>query len=287
MQYIHEKSLETTTRFSRYQIPVYKLGKYHNWHNHYEVVIVEYGTLKFFIENSSEPIVLDAGDMIFLKPNVLHAPQRCDSNYVSIQVINFKPEFLASLGMLSHAHALGTESQCAVCTARLSNELNNAFQSMGDLFSAGYPSNESERYLLHGYFHTVLGYFHEHGVQAVSNIQNSQDPEHHARIMTVCSYIDSHISGDLSVENLAKVAGYSPSHFHRLFKKDVGCSVKEYIDERMINEIQRMIRKKKTSITEISQLLGFSHPNNLGRMYKRITGKCLSDEIRLAQECDT
>ena len=59
--------------------------------------------------------------------------------------------------------------------------------------------------------------------------------------------------------------------------------IKEYIDNLKINEVQRMIRAGKTSISEISDLLGFSHPNNLGRMYKRVTGKYLSEEIQAAQ----
>lgn len=283
MIYFHEEKFETTTRFNRIHLKQSENEKYTHWHEHYEIVIVEFGTIEFSIENTPTPIILSPGDMLLLLPNVLHTPEKLLDSSNSIQVLDFKTDFLSDAEVFAPFHNSQTGPHYSVYTAHLSDELRKAFVSLGDVFAS--DTHKSNRLMLHGYIHTAIGYLHEYGVPIDSTMRDAEDAEHHVRIKTVCSYIGAHITEDLSIETLAKVAGYSPSHLYRLFRNNVGCTVKEYIDNLKISEVQRMIRAGKTSIAEISNILGFSHPNNLGRMYKRITGKCLSDEIQAAQIC--
>ena len=283
MIYVHEEKFESTTRFNRIHLKKSDWGEYTHWHEHYEIVIIEKGTIKFSIENIPEPIILSPGDVIFLLPNVLHTPLSLPDTKNSLQVLDFKSAFLTDSDAFAPFLNLQAGPHYSVYTAHLDEDIKNAFITIGNMFTPFPHKNEAKRLMLHGHITTVLGYLREHGSPIASTMRNSEDAEHHVRIKTVCSYIGTHLTEDLSIETLAKVAGYSPSHLYRLFKINVGCTIKEYIDNLKINEVQRMIRAGKTSISEISDLLGFSHPNNLGRMYKRVTGKYLSEEIQAAQ----
>jgi len=42
--------------------------------------------------------------------------------------------------------------------------------------------------------------------------------EYEKRVNTVIDYIREHLSGELSLAELARVAAFSPFHFHRVFK---------------------------------------------------------------------
>jgi AraC family transcriptional regulator len=46
--------------------------------------------------------------------------------------------------------------------------------------------------------------------------------EYVARINRVTDYIRAHLNGDLCLDTLAKVANFSPYHFHRIFRGMIG-----------------------------------------------------------------
>ncbi|MFC5743747.1 AraC family transcriptional regulator [Dyella tabacisoli] len=52
---------------------------------------------------------------------------------------------------------------------------------------------------------------------------------YHARLQRVITYIDVHLSEDLSVETLAAVAAFSPFHFQRQFTPMFGIGVPRFI----------------------------------------------------------
>ena len=91
-------------------------------------------------------------------------------------------------------------------------------------------------------------------------------------MMEICKYITEHIEEKLHVPELASLAGYSVTHFSRLFQKIIGCGPGEYITKVKIRQAQRMLRSAGMSVTEISYHLGFSNPNNFARTYRRILG---------------
>ncbi|MGA4712781.1 helix-turn-helix domain-containing protein [Bacillus safensis] len=56
--------------------------------------------------------------------------------------------------------------------------------------------------------------------------------EHEKTIQETLNYIEQHLKDDLSLQTLAKHAGYSRFHFHRMFKRVIKKSVVDYIRER-------------------------------------------------------
>ncbi len=49
------------------------------------------------------------------------------------------------------------------------------------------------------------------------------------RINAVIGYVRENLDGDLSVNRLARIAGFSPFHFHRLFKSITGETLNEIV----------------------------------------------------------
>ncbi|MCK4221952.1 MAG: helix-turn-helix transcriptional regulator, partial [Dehalococcoidia bacterium] len=53
--------------------------------------------------------------------------------------------------------------------------------------------------------------------------------EYVSRINRVIDHIGANMDTDLSLENLARVAGFSPFHFHRIFGGMVGETLSQFI----------------------------------------------------------
>ena len=74
-----------------------------------------------------------------------------------------------------------------------------------------------------------------------------------SRINCVIDYIESNISSDLSLEELAEVAHFSPFHFHRIFRAMVGEPLNGFIQRvRIEKATAKLIADPRKSITEIA-----------------------------------
>lgn len=60
-------------------------------------------------------------------------------------------------------------------------------------------------------------------------------------IEALINYIEEHITEDISLEQLANIAGYSKYHLHRMFTSLVGFSLHHYIIRRKLTESARML----------------------------------------------
>ena len=83
------------------------------------------------------------------------------------------------------------------------------------------------------------------------------------------SYIQNNLEKDLSLNVLAAYAGLSPSYFHSAFKKCVGKTVREYVeDQRLKKAIGLLITTEKT-LVEIAYDCGFSSQSYFKYDFKR------------------
>lgn len=105
-------------------------------------------------------------------------------------------------------------------------------------------------------------------------IKNSlQRQEYIARIYRVQDYIDEHLNKDLTLEELANVAGFSAYHFHRIFSTLVGESLYKYIQRTRLEKAASFLKSNfRKSITEIALELGFSNSAVFSRSFKKYYG---------------
>lgn len=85
--------------------------------------------------------------------------------------------------------------------------------------------------------------------------------EHSARtadgIRKAASFIDTHFSEQISLPKLAALAGFSPYHFTRLFKKETGLTPHQYVIESRLAFAKYELASTERSIAEIAEKSGF------------------------------
>lgn len=93
------------------------------------------------------------------------------------------------------------------------------------------------------------------------------------RINTVISYVRDNMDGDLSVDKLARVAGFSPFHFHRIFKSITGETLNELVTRLRLERVVMLLRSTpKLSITEAAFECGFKSVPVFSRAFKKQYG---------------
>ncbi|MBA2796767.1 YSIRK-targeted surface antigen transcriptional regulator [Streptococcus porcinus] len=94
---------------------------------------------------------------------------------------------------------------------------------------------------------------------------------HSYLISNILHYINQNLSKKLSIETIAKEFNFSESNIRKLFRKEMACSIQQYISRKKIEEAKILLRQQ-TSVTEISNTLGYSDAAHFSRSFKAMVG---------------
>ncbi|UDE96295.1 AraC family transcriptional regulator [Carnobacterium viridans] len=77
---------------------------------------------------------------------------------------------------------------------------------------------------------------------------------------------------NISIGSLSEQLSINPSYLSRLFKADIGSSIKEYINEIRLNIGNDLLSSTDYSIHEISELTGFTSSQTFSKAFKQSRG---------------
>ncbi|MEK3953447.1 AraC family transcriptional regulator [Psychrobacillus sp. FSL K6-1464] len=84
------------------------------------------------------------------------------------------------------------------------------------------------------------------------------------------SYIESNLTEDINLDSFTSVIGYSKFHLSRLFKKDTGKSIVEYIRLRRLALAATLLLETEESILTIGFLFRFQSQEAFSRAFKEV-----------------
>jgi AraC family transcriptional regulator len=93
--------------------------------------------------------------------------------------------------------------------------------------------------------------------------------EYVARMHRVLEHVDRHLDEQLELDTLAKVANFSPFHFHRLFTAWFGETLGDYVRRRRLElAAQRLIAQPRLPILQLALSVGFGSAEAFARAFK-------------------
>jgi AraC family transcriptional regulator len=113
----------------------------------------------------------------------------------------------------------------------------------------------------------------------VTELQRTQDD--YERLIAVKRYIAAHLDEPLNREVLALIAGFSVSHFHRIFTAQQGSSIAGYVRWVRLERAGRKLRMGAVDITEVALAAGYQTHAAFGKAFKRQFGLSPSQFRRL------
>ncbi len=111
------------------------------------------------------------------------------------------------------------------------------------------------------------------------SVTENKQKEYLEKFMYICEYISAHCTEDLSLDFVAKLAGFSKFHFSRLFKQFTNVSFYRFLNEKRISFAENLLIDLDNSVTDVAIQSGFSNLSSFIRMFKQIKN-CTPTDFR-------
>lgn len=160
----------------------------------------------------------------------------------------------------------------------LNNEGIQAHKLFGDEYSIelSEQASRSVRDLLDWVHHTV-----NKALKQAETVKESDSV-----VQIVQRYIAQNIDQDLSRESIAEMVYLNPDHLSRLFKKETGLSLSEYILTERIRIAKELLSQTDIPISSIASSVGHTNFSHFARIFRKHVGAGPSEYRQLLSRTD-
>ena len=112
---------------------------------------------------------------------------------------------------------------------------------------------------------------------------NGDGGAHGTRLAEARAFIEREFRRSPSLDEIARAAGVSPYHFHRLFTRAYGKTPKRFAEELRVAEVQRLALSGMRFM-HVWRHLGYSTQSHMGNRFKQVVGKTPMQWLRCVRE---
>ena len=223
-------------------------------HNHTELFYITGGKGQFFIEDRLHPV--NVNNLVIINPNVAHTEVSLNSQPLEYIVLGIEGIALApgdncngQYNILQHFES----TEVSPCLKNILREMEQKNTGYEDICQA------YMEILLIRLMRSI-----ELSVSAGSLLGSGNRQCAAAR-----RYIDLHFKEPLTLEHLAEEAHMNKYYLSHTFKQEYGVSPINYMISRRIEESKYLLTETDMSLSQISQLLGFSSLSYFSQVFRR------------------
>ena len=213
------------------------------------------------------------GDLIFLS-NL--EPRRVISGFIGLEAFSINAAILPSAGALECLRVFYGRGQTFTHAIR-SDELLRIYQTIREESLSASPSFV----LLLAYAIELLIGANRHYDERYPDALEKNfrcDAITVGAIAASAAYINEHLTADLSVAELAKLAGMSEGHYTRMFRKYVSVTPIDYIARCRIKRFLSLMSEGKANILDTAFACGFTSSSGFYKTFRRICGRAPTAE---------
>lgn len=248
-----------------------------HWHTDIEIIMAIENTYTIVIDKQS--YILNPGDIIMIPSGEIHelfAPPT--GKRIIILIDNSILNNLSGIDSINNGFY-----PCIVIGTSKENpyykQLSSLLTQITDEYLKRQPLCEASIYSLSMYFFVIVGRNSINRDHTNSSAQKKKQHQYIDKFLSVCKYINEHCTEDITVDELATLAGFSKYHFSRLFYNFSGVTYYEYLIKRRIIFAETLLCDPNLSIVEIAMQSGFNSLATFNRNFRAIK-KCTPSEYR-------
>lgn len=113
-----------------------------------------------------------------------------------------------------------------------------------------------------------LSFFINLAVDADSSLSSKKSVVDQAK-----TYIEAHYTEAITQNEIAKVVYLTPGHLSRLFKKETGVSINQYVNDRRLAQAKELLISTDVSINEVALRSGFGSSSYFITSFRKLTGE--------------
>ena len=265
---------------------------YFHWHEHFELILILGNDLDFYVDGAVHR--MKNGEILLIYPYSMHCAMPVEGENEKAIVISFDEKFFLE-NVNKSSIILNNAMTNKVVSVRETADFDNSIgrSMIPPAFSlkenflkdrARIIADENDA-VIKSFILMLLSIVEFYGREiSLDKPEAEKNSTAEEKIKTVCNYLEKHVDESITIEEMAEMSHYSVSHFNRIFKSVIGCTYKQYTDYIKIKAAKRYMNVNGMSITEASYRLGYSHPNNFSRVYKRITGFAPTEDLHNSED---
>ena len=264
--------------------PSHRLRVRHHWHEEVEIVYLHHGSFKLDI--NMEPYGTDRECFLFINSGELHSLRSLSMEFDE-QAVVFSPSMLLFQDydsidesiLLPLTQNKLTFPRFLDQTSPFFSAFRSCYQQISHIFSQSKETLITGEQILtddvisqlqiKAGILQLIGILMEAGLMCQSPRTESQKI---TAIKTVLSYITDHYHEKLYVQDLASQVNMNEQYFCRFFKRSIGKTPIDYINDYRLNKVVRLLETGDAQITEICLECGFNNMGNFQRLFKQKTG---------------
>ena len=251
-------------------------GNYHrekHWHRSIEIFAVDSGELEFYIDDRKWH--LSAGNFMIVNSNEVHSidsPLKNETIVLQIPLKMFE-EYFTGEQFIWFSHEPGRRDE------RFMELIKELYQ----VYSSGqYGCDMKSKSIFYQIMYLLVKDYRLPEVDDDSVRKN----KNLNKLSAITSYIKENYTGDMSLEEVARIFDYSPNYLSRMFRKYAGITFKSYVQSIRLRYAVKDLESGRYGVTEAALRNGFSGSKALARAFQKKYGMLPSRYKREPGEAD-
>lgn len=244
----------------------------YHWHSEVEFLYLTSGSAVFMVEK--EQIRLNTGDVLFVRPDILHGSMDRQHQAPTFRALDFDPAFLSGIandaisqkylspmffGSLPHYVHLHHGEEVG----------NKLYELLMQIHSIYVEDMEGGELLIKSKIYEILYYlFHnmkkDGGKETIPDIRKSQF------IKKIVEYVRENYENPISLKEIAGYLAVSEGYFCRSFKENFHMTFGAFLNDVRMGEAERLVRETDLTMEEIARNTGFNNSNYFTVCFKRM-----------------
>lgn len=238
----------------------------YHWHKELEVVFVLDGSIELVLQDKQ--YTLEKGDIFLINSYKVHAFGNLNQPNL-LMILQFDP----SICRMNKGNDIYTfDCQSISLEEQKKVAMKNLRLAMANLGREYHLERAGFQFYVQSYFTKIIGILIRQFNSADENIQYIDDRTL-SWVKEILKYIDeTYTTGQLSLDEVARVANMSASRFSHLFKERIGISFKRYVTLLRVEQAKELLKTTDFTVLRIANECGLNNESLLYRTFKTHVG---------------
>lgn len=251
-----------------------------HWHSYFEITYVQEGQGNYFV--NGQEYMMEPGDIIIFNNVEAHGWKLMGED-MRLLVMIFSPEFVAEkLSVFDYEYLKPFVERGSNFKNRIGREESVSHEirkGIREIYAEWQQQKEGYPLMIKANILRILTMLiRTYQDESKSGEMLKEKKTAMKRLEQAVSYIDTHYSEKITLDEVAAAAYMSSNYFSSYFRKVTGISFSEYVTRIRISRARELLRDTDKSVTEIAMECGFHNISNFYRLYKKHVGKPPRDE---------
>lgn len=237
----------------------------------YFIVLIDCGSITYNLD--LQDITISQGQLLFAMPNQVFVPPPKSESLKYFKVL-FDENTLALLPQQFPFLVNPLNNQTIILNNTALERIRKVFGILNQILYVDKHLTDTE--IILAYLNLLLS---ELNCAYFKNEQVSVVNTNLTKFIEFKLIVETQLTEQPAIHTIAEKLALTTNSLYRLVKEHSGTSPKDFFTNRLMIEAQRKLRYDNLSVKELAYELGFNDPDYFSRLFKKSTGKSISEYL--------